>query len=243
MLLALLMLMFSAALRLRRCIVLLTALPDMPEVTIQTQPIFQHLPQTCGRIDQATQTDNLHGIDRATQMGSLDDDAPPPPPDSDRPWGGRGRGRRHEFLRQCGGRGAGRRPVAATANVPQPPPELQPTRQQQGQQQHQQQGQVGVQQMLQQQQLQQQQQQGPGWGAADAATARAPPAAAPAGAPSDVDIADRAETLSTIKQLLLRCRKEELLAHPTLDDTTAAEGRDSQHHQRAFWAARTRAAT
>ena len=63
--------------------------------------------------------------------------------------------------------------------------------------------------MLQQQQLQQQQQQGPGWGAADAATARAPPAAAPAGAPSDVDIADRAETLSTIKQLLLLYDEEE----------------------------------
>ena len=63
--------------------------------------------------------------------------------------------------------------------------------------------------MLQQQQLQQQQQQGPGWGAADATTTRAPPAAAPAGAPSDVDIAERAETLSTIKQLWLRYDVEE----------------------------------
>ena len=69
---------------------------------------FPRLPQTWIRIDQGTQTDNLHGIDRATQMGSLDDDAPPPPPDSDRPWGGRGRGRRPEFLRQCGGEPRGR---------------------------------------------------------------------------------------------------------------------------------------
>ena len=176
--LKLLMLMLSVALRLRRWILISLPSPaDMPEVAIQTKPIFPRLPQTCVRIDQATQTDNLHGIDRATQMGSLDDDAPPPPPDSDRPWGGRGRGRRHEFLRQCGGRGAGR-PTRETASAPAgccwpPPPELQPTWQQQGQQQHQQKGQQRHH-MLQQQQLQQQQQQGPGWGAADAATAGAP---------------------------------------------------------------------
>ena len=45
------------------------------------------------------------------------------------------------------------------------------------------------------------------------------------------------------KKLLLEIKKEELLSHPTLDDTTAAEGRDPQHHKKAFWAARTRAAT
>ena len=87
-------------------------------------------------------------------------------------------------------------------------------------------------QLLQQQQLQQQEQQGPGWVAADAATAQAPPAAAAAGAPSNVG-----------NKLLLEIKKEELLSHPTLDDTTAAEGRDPQHNQKAFWAARTRAAT
>ena len=87
-------------------------------------------------------------------------------------------------------------------------------------------------QLLQQQQLQQQEQQGPGWVAADAATAQAPPAAAAAGATNKMG-----------NKLLLEIKKEELLSHPTLDDTTAAEGRDPQHHNKAIWAARTRAAT
>jgi hypothetical protein len=76
--------------------------------------------------------------------------------------------------------------------------------------------------LLQQQQLQQQQQQGPGWDKSKAPW-NAPPAAAPPGAPSDVDIADRAETFTIIKQMLLRIKKEELLAHATLDDTTEQE--------------------
>ena len=104
--------------------------------------------------------------------------------------------------------------------------------------------------LLQQQQLQQQQQQGPGWDKSKAPW-NAPPAAAPAGAPSDVDIADSAETLTILKQILLRIKKEELLAHAALDDTTAQEEeladvgpkRPEGCMNKAKSGARTRAAT
>ena len=104
--------------------------------------------------------------------------------------------------------------------------------------------------LLQQQQLQQQQQQGPGWDKSKAPW-NAPPTAAPARAPSDVDIADRAVTLTITKQILLRIKKEELLAHATLDDTTEQEEepadvgpkRPEGWMKEAKCGARTRAAT
>jgi hypothetical protein len=105
--------------------------------------------------------------------------------------------------------------------------------------------------LLQQQQLQQQQQQGPGWDKSKAPW-NAPPAAAPAGPPSNVDIDDRGQTLSTIKQLLLQFKKEDLLAHPTLDDTSEQEEEPADvgpkrpegcMKQKAKCGARTRAAT